>query len=248
MRKFSFYAMLLALLLPVAAVSGQESRPDILVYGDTVEDEITNSRYEVFYSLKAEAGAVLLLELVATEDSSELDQPEIVVYNPDETVLADTLSSFDFGEASLVVELPASGLYPLLVTRKDGRAGDSVGAYRLRVIRPVLLLPGETINDAALNDTFQNYYLVRQGSPFTVFYEFSNGELDPVIEAYRIEEGGLVNVATLRGRELRNGAVGLDGAASPMHVFTVGDSPFASYFDDRVERADYRLRLEVGEG
>ncbi|MEL6270463.1 MAG: hypothetical protein AAFR22_11695, partial [Chloroflexota bacterium] len=125
----------------------------------------------------------------------------------------------------------------------DGRAGDSVGDFRLRVVSPVRLLPGDTYDDAALNNATLNYYIVEEETPFSVFYEFSNGEMDPFIIGYALEDGELDEVARLSGSGLINGSVGMRGEDANMHIITVGDSPFASYFDDRVERVDYRLRL-----
>ncbi|MEM6529706.1 MAG: hypothetical protein AAF653_15510, partial [Chloroflexota bacterium] len=81
----------------------------------------------------------------------------------------------------------------------------------------------------------------------SVFYEFSNGEMDPFITGYAVTNGELDEVARLSGSGLISGSIGLRGGDASIHIITVGDSPFASYFDDRVERADYRLRLLVSE-
>lgn len=246
MFKHTMLLLTLSALCFSAQVSAQEFRANnTLTFGDVVQDRITDERFEVFYTVRGEAGATVVLEMIAIEDSSDLSSPELVLYDEEQNLLFDTFSHFGFREAIIAFEMPYTGNYRLIATRRDGRAGDDIGDYRLRVISPQTLFPGETINDAAVNNKVLNYYVVQQDDVFSVAYEFSNGEMEPEIEAYRVEAGEMISVGTLRGRELRSGAIGLDGSTGDFFIFTVGDSPFATYFDDRVERVDYRIRLDV---
>lgn len=239
-------SLLLVGLWLVGSAFAQSNR--VLEYGQAVEDRITNERFEVTYDFKGREGDFVLFDLVATESQSDLSSPEMVLFDRDGEPILDTLRHFDTRRARLMLPLPYTGAYELLITRRDGRAGDDEGDFRLRALQPPVLAPGETINDAVLNNRTTNYYLVQQDIPFSVRYEFSNGDFNPTIEGFRVEAGELIPVATLRGRGLLSGALGLDGNAAEAHVIALGGSLYGRVpAEDDVERADYRLRLDVTE-
>lgn len=242
---FRRIAITLVILLLSVAAAAQDTAT--LSYGSAVEDSITNERFEIFYSLKGEAGALVILEMIALGDDSELGSPELILYDEDKNVIVDTLRHFGFEQARLALELPYTGTYELLATRRDGRVGDDTGDFRLRYIQPPVLAPGETIADSTQNNKIINYYAVTEVRDFSVFYEAVEGDFTPEIEAYRVDNGELTNVASLRGNEMKRGSIGVDGSTAAAFIFTVGDSPFAFYFDDVVEQVDYNMSLALDE-
>lgn len=241
------YLWLVALLVIPVVSFGQDDLPTLTV-GEPASGTLTDRNFEVNYTFTGEAGEVIVFQAVATEEDTLLDEPELIIFDNEDSILVDSGGFFSYQEVILALRLPYSGRYTVMVTRDDGRTGDSTGDYALILTRVQRLFDGETVVATALNASPPNYYSVEpDGQPFSVYYEFSNGEMDPEIEAYRIEGGELVRAATLRGNELRSGTIGLVPGDSALFIFTVGDSPFASYYDDRVERADYRLRLIISE-
>lgn len=235
--------MLATLVTLTGGVLAQQDR--ILQYDVFIQDRITDEQFEISYAFKGVEGDLVLFEMVATEDSSDLGSPEIVLFDQDDEVLADTFRHFGLRQARILMALPYTGAYEVMVTRNDGRAGDDVGDFRLRAIQPPVLVPGETISDAILNDRNQNYYLIQSDEPFSVYYEFANGDFDPTIEGFSVEEGELNTMASLRGRGLLFGSIGMDGSTAPLHAVTVGTSLYGSI--NPTERADYRLRLTMNE-
>ncbi len=244
---FKHLLVLSAITATFAAAAAQSDTPPIIQPGDMVVDVIDNSQFEIFYELEGTAGELVVFQLVATEDDTELNGPEIVLYDLENNVIADTLSSFTFREATLAITLPQTGGYLLLVTREDGRAGEDFGEYRLQMIQPTVLENGIAVEGTAQNNALLNYYTVKQDAPFSVGYTFLEGELAPIVNAYRVNEGALVSIANLEGRELASGSIGLVPPMQETYVFTVGDSPFAINLDDTIKTVDYELRLTLPE-
>lgn len=250
MQKFLILFTTITALFAIP-VFAQETRDQLttISINESISGEITNRNFEVNYVFEGVAGAIAIFYVEATEEDTELIRPEIIIFDEDKRILKDTTDIYGYQESTLVMALPYTGNYTIMVTRDDGRTGESVGEYALTIIQPRTLTPGETISQTALNNKSLNYYSVKPvNKPFSLYYEFSNGELRPIIEAYRVKENGeLVNVARFSGEELQSGSIGLDGTRSEIYIFTIGDSPYAYYYDDRVERADYRLRLIISE-
>lgn len=245
MRTARFILVLIGLMLATLTPLAQESRPRPLRIGDAVTGEITNERYEVVYEFESEATEIILFELKALDRSGDLRWPEIQLLGDNERVLLDSNNWVSIYESVGVLVMPYSGSYMLIVGRDDGRTGDSVGEYELRILRPQRLVMGETLSASALNDGNLNYYSVQpNGASFSIYYELQDGALRPYIQAYRIDEDAqMISIATLSGEELVSGNIGIDGASGELFIFTVGDSPYAYYYDNRTEQADYRLRL-----
>lgn len=247
-KRFLILGLLALWVMPITAQETRTRAENELVIGEVVTGEITDAQFEVFYKLQAEQGQVLVIEMFAAERDNDLDWPELVLYDGDNQTIADTFSSISINRAVLVVEMPHNGSYQVIATRDDGRSGDSVGEYVLRVLAPPVLQSGETVTDVVLGEGPVNYYVVESDTAFSVYYEFSNGNFRPILEAYRVEDDyDMINLATLRGRELANGTVGFRNTEGSRFVITIGDSPYASSFNDEIRQANYRVRLLVNE-
>jgi hypothetical protein len=235
------------LLWVTIAIHAQEGRtaPDTLRYGDIVEGEISDRRFEVFYNFEGDANNVLVLEVVSLTD--DFDWPEVVLFSNENEILADSNEFVSVNRSTIAAILPYSGTYQIMVGRDDGRFGDGEGEYQVRVLQPATLTPGVTIPGVAQKAADLNFYAVRQPEVFSVYYEVAGGELNPELKAYRVdtESGQLRLAATITGNEVVNVAIGLDGATSDLHMITVGDSIYATAYNNRIETADYRLRLQA---
>ncbi len=239
--------VLIVIAAAFAVATAQSDTPQPIQPGDMFVDFIDNTQFEVFYDLKATAGELIIFELVATNDDTELTSPEMVLYDAENNVVADTLRSFGFRGATLAVIMPQTGGYQLIVTRDDGRMGEDQGEYRLQMIQPVELVTDAAVDGTVQNNSLINYYTTKQDGPFSVEYSFAEGDLRPLFNAYRVSENGLALVATLEGSELASGAIGLAPTVQETYVFTVGDSPFAYNAADDIETADYQLSLTIPE-
>lgn len=237
-----------ALMLAVlgAGVVAQEDRaaPDALAYGDVVLGEITNTRFEVFYDLEGTAGDIVMVQVVSLADGNAFQWPEVVVFSNENEVLADSTQFVSINQSTVALQLPYTGNYEVMVTREDGRTGTGEGPFELRVFQPRPFNLGDTIQDEARNNGVLHYYVIEQAGFFGVYYEFGGGEMDLWLNVYVLGDGGrLDEVAEMSGEGLVNATLGFDGSASQFHILTIGDNPFASYFDDRVEIGAYQLRL-----
>lgn len=250
MRRLWMVAVAVLALMIGGVVVAQEDRaaPDVLAYGDVVSGEITNTRFEVFYEMEGTESDIVLLQVVSTADDNAFQWPEVVVFSEANEVLADSNEFVSINQSTVGLRLPYTGIYEVMVTRDDGRTGEGQGSYELRVIEPRPMMPGETVQDEARNNGVLHYYTIEQPAFFGVYYEFGGGEMDLWINVYTLDEGGeLDEVAEISGEGLVNATLGIDGSASDFHLLTIGDSPFASYFDDRVETGAYQLRLLTNE-
>jgi hypothetical protein len=249
MRIRAIIAAALLLLAGIVAAQDDRGSDGLLDYGDAVTGRITNEQFEVFYNFQGVADELLILEVVTTNDDEEFDWPEVTLYDTDRQPIADSHEFISINRSVIATILPYTGKYQITVSRDDWAEGEGEGDYMLRVIEPTTLRPGETVEDNARNDDRVNFYTIREDAFFSFYYEFSGGELDPDIQAYRVDpdSGELVPIATLRGNELRSGSIGMDGRSAALYVVTVGDNPFSFYFDDRIETVEYLIRLIVNE-
>jgi hypothetical protein len=246
MRNSLIAVVMLVSLLVGGLVAAQEGRgaPDVLGYGDVVMGEISNTSFEVFYDMQGDEGDVVLLQVVSLADDNAFQWPEVVVFSDANEILADSNEFVSINQSSVALQLPYTGNYEVMVTRDDGRTGEGEGPFELRVISPQSLERGETVQDEVRNDGVLHYYAIEEPAFFGVYYEFGGGAMDPWIYIYVLgEDGELDDVAELSGVGLVNATLGLDGSASGVHILTIGDNPFASYFDNRVETTAYQLRL-----
>jgi hypothetical protein len=136
-------------------------------YGQTVTGEITNRDFEIGYVFTGAEGDVVIVRMAGAElegGAQALSEPQVIMLDADFTVIGS--SSYGYPATTFFWRLPTDGDYTILATRTDGRAGDSVGGYKLELINPETLPPGKTMLGTVLPQE-PDYYAVI-GEPFTV--------------------------------------------------------------------------------
>lgn len=243
MKKATLVTLLLLILsLFVTAVSAQDGT---LAYGDVAEGEITSQKFEYEYSFEAKSGDVVILIMAAVDIFGDLDSPLIDLLDSQNNLVGSTANQFSFNTATLAIEIPADGTYLAIATRQDGRSGDSVGAFTFSLLNPPVIAAGTPVTGSVSSENEQvNYYVVKNDSPFSIFYTKTAGDYFPELKISLIDttNSGLKPVGFLSGEAMTVGAVG-NFAADTAYVVTVG-SPDAYYFFafDPVT-ADYQVEL-----
>lgn len=237
MKRFLVAVILLVALMSVGLVNAQEA----VAFGDIVEAEMTASDYEFEFTIEGAAGDVVIFDLQPVDPFGDLDEPVLVLTN-DDGVVASTVNAFNFGEATLVAELPADGAYTLLATREGGVAGDSVGEFTLEFILAEVLESGAAVDGSTASDTRANYYVVSAASEWAISYIKQDGDLPAQVSVNVIDEeaGDIEAVATLFGAEVSEGLFGIFPAES-LYIVTVSEPDFYFAFDE--ETADYTLEV-----
>ncbi|MEW6578072.1 MAG: hypothetical protein AB1435_02640 [Chloroflexota bacterium] len=130
--------------LPVRAqVEEPASTP--LSYGQTVQDTISNDRYEHRYWFEGSRGERVYLSAYDLGSGLRID---IALQDAQGRVLLQALEGYGSGPLVLgPFELPQDGSYTIVMGRYDGKNGTSTGNYLLTLdlVQEALLAPGEDI-------------------------------------------------------------------------------------------------------
>lgn len=237
MKKLILTLVLCALPLHFA----QAQEPDVIEYGETVTGEITNQNFEIPYEFRGKQNDVIIIELEPIDPFGELDSPALLLLDAENDIVADTSELFTVGSTKLAVELPVNGTYALIATRSDGRAGDDVGEFMLRLLLLPELTEGAQAEGTIGTDLPPNYYAIRQtDGVFTLSYEKINGEFSPEISVNQIENSGLTDLISLSGDGLEYGQIRLPSAGG-LYVIAVEEALFDFSFEE--ENAEYTLSL-----
>jgi hypothetical protein len=188
------FELVLALDGTGEAMSSPESR--VLLYGDIIEDEITDDWPEREYSFLGTAGDRIFIEL--GRQSGELD-PMLVLQDMLGTALASSDNIPNPPDDSVALDaridefiIPADGVYTIVVTRSGGPDGTGSGGFRLvldRMPEPLSDLQPIMIGEAftgVINDARPMYMFVfegQQGAVVTITLRRLNPDedLDPLL-------------------------------------------------------------------
>lgn len=232
-------ALALIFLLPAFSAAGQAST---IEYGQTITGEITNSRFEVEYTFSGSAGDVIVVQMSRTTTTGGLENPEIVLLDSQNELLASTARSFAYARAVLYAELPASGSYVILATRRDGRSGTSVGEFELSLLRPEVISLAKSVNGTISSEGESQYYVVVPEKEFEISYQKTDGDMFPqvVIGTLDPSTGGLSQAAVASGGALTKASFGVFEGGMP-YVVVISRAPFDFSFDEVT--ADYILMV-----
>lgn len=241
MKKVAILFILTFMLIPVSAQ--EENTENTITYGDSVEGEITNRNFEVEYAFEGAADDIINVQLIPEDESDGLNQPSIILLDADFRVIQTVDGSY--GAVNLFYNLPNDGQYYILATRRDGRSGDSEGAYTLNLFSVEPLAFDTPIEDAASN-TGPNYYAVRTDESFDVQYIRGNGDFYPevavnIVESDSFSDSNLSTVAKMEGDELQRGLIGVDVTQETIYIIRVGPPLFNFSFTER----DLSFTIEV---
>ncbi|GAB1420250.1 hypothetical protein MASR2M15_03390 [Anaerolineales bacterium] len=235
-------SLILILILALAVSAGLVSAQEELVAGTPLTGEISNQTFELEYSYSGTEGEVIVIELRPVEEFGDLDYPEILLLDSENTVINSTVDHFDYGEATLIAKMPATGTYTVLATRQDGRSGDSVGQFTIQVIEPTLLSEDVTSNSIT-NDAGSQYYLANFDKSYSLIYLKKAGDFGPEVVAGALNETeGQINDEefVLSGERMSLGSIGIFDAG--VDYIVIVRAPLFSFYFDAVS-ADYELNL-----
>lgn len=238
------FILLVTCVLVVSNALAQEGSP--IEYGETVTGEISDEKFEVPYTFEGNADDIVVIQMEETEVFGDLSSPLIILLNENNRVVTDSSRIFSIGDATLVTQLPADGTYTILATRSDGRAGDSVGEFVLRLINvPLLSVNGTVSEQISSEDTSQYFAVVSDGSDMTLTYEKQAGTFAPEITISRLEsDGELTEMVTLSGDALERGTVNVPSSRG---TYIISLAPALFDFNFREVTADYELTLAADE-
>ena len=242
-RYFGIISVVLALLALPMGVGAQDTP---IVYGDIVTGEITNRNFEVGYVFTGSQSDIIVIEMrgIELEGVAEaLDNPMIMLLNSDYEVLASITSYY---MATLAIQLPDDGEYTVLASRRDGRGGDALGGFRLRLLLPHVFVADEPVVTTMGSD-YIDYYIAQSDDPFAIEYEKYSGDLFPEISIQSINSDyGLRSLAVLSGDALESGALSVQHPPE-QSVFVVVVSAY-SYRETVMEYAlTMVMKDETGE-
>lgn len=229
MKRIMMLTLIIALLgLALPLTQAQEP----LVFDEPVTGEVTNQQFEVPYIFSAEAGEVIVAYLEKIDFDSGYDNPAIILLDASNSVLASLSSYYDM---TFAYQLPEDGDYTLIVSRRDGRTGESEGGYVLLATRPEAL--SESLIEMTLSSEQAQYFTYTTSEPFSVNYSKIDGAFNPVVNVSAIipMEGSLDYRGKLEGVETIAGSIGIMPEVAPTtYVVSVGLGGY-DYFSDPVE-------------
>lgn len=244
MRRFFAIALILALVIAggSAVVHAQGSA---LHYGDVVDGEITNEAFEVEYTFTGSANDVVIIRMWAEGFENVVNEPALALATADNEVLGSTADHISIAAATLVATLPSDGDYKILATRVDGSAGDSVGAYKLSVLKPELLTPGQPVTGSISSEDVAHYLIDAEG-PFVLTYQRTGGAYSPEISINVISDiGETESQAVLSGGIMRGGSLDIDPGGPGQFIVILQEALWDFNFE--VVSAEFTLTLDSAE-
>jgi len=240
MRK---WIVLLWLLLGVVTVGSAQDVPT-LEYGDTVRGEITNAVFEVAYQFLGNPDDVVVIEMLATDNDTELRAPEILLLDAEGNLLADSINNIGIEEAVLVFQVPEEAFYTVIATREDGRGGDDTGEYTLTLFQPPIIKADDVAESRISNVSRPLYFVVESEDDFTLTYEKQAGDFFPQVSVSTLPDnnGELEEVAIASGDVLSLLTFGVFEGGQP-HIVIVERALFDFAFDTIT--ADFTLQIDL---
>ncbi|MDX1994635.1 MAG: hypothetical protein SF029_19790 [bacterium] len=212
--------------------------------GETVVAEISDSQVEHRYRFAALANEIVVIEMRSLDRSfhNPLWAPVLVLLDANGAVLADTTAAYSVDDARIVAELLHAGEYTIIATREGGAQGESFGGFELTLMQVPLLGMGVAVEDSLSSDEGIRYYAVRAGQDFRLNYQHQEGDFFPQVALHRLDEaeGGLREVAVVRGREMEEVVFGTF-AANTTYILTLHESD--TEFNSTPVRLEYRIEV-----
>ncbi len=229
--------MIAALILALTAFGVQAQ--DKIAAGTAAEGELTEAEFAIEYTYAGKADEVVVINLKPVDALGDLNNPAIIVRDASGT---DLVRYDGYGNTTIVTMLPKDGDYTIVATRRDDKAGTSVGKFTLTVTQPAELAAGDS-TDMTVNSEETNYFVYRGDSDFVLSYA-RQGEYAPEFTINTLDTditpGTLNTVATVGGKLATQGTVGvIPGKA--VYVIKVGQALFDFYFE-KLE-ATYTLQI-----
>lgn len=230
-----------ALLLVASLATAQGG--EAIKYGEVVKGEMTEDEYEFTYTFEGSDGDVIIIAFSPVDEFGDLNSPIIVLTDPEGDTVADTTNNFVFGSLIAAAELKDDGEYTLLVTRADGKSGESVGEFTVEVVNLPVLEAGKPLTEEETDsESRSQYYAVKSEDDWGLSYLKLDGTMEVEITINTINTSGanLSPVASVDGDLLTEVAIGIfDGDET--YIVSVGEPLFAFNFSK--VKAEYSLEL-----
>lgn len=195
-----------------------------LVYGDVVEETISDDHWFHRYEFDASAGDIVGIEMFATEE--DLD-PLLLLEDAAGNIITENDDDLETNAYIRNFEIPADDTYFITATRFNSESGDTEGAFLLRLEllddASVDLEYGDTLT-GEITDVFwkQEYHFAASaGDVVTITHTSINGDFDPylffigsdgtvleadddsngqnsAVEGYMIEQDGIYTIVATR--------------------------------------------------
>ncbi|MDX2162695.1 MAG: hypothetical protein SF162_15350 [bacterium] len=209
-----FVVVMSAVVMPAAAQETQS-----IAYGESVEGVMSNTAFEFEYTFEGEEGDIVAAD-VRLAESGAFGTPELFLLGPDGDTLIEFTGFIRLGEALVFAQLPESGEYTVILTRRDGRSGDDEGAFVFSLYQPQILTPGESVDGEINIDTGNQYYAIEGGAPATLRYSWSDANSSvPTFRVYAYEDVAPAAAVVTRYPEI-GGSVVVDGS-EPFYLLAV---------------------------
>jgi hypothetical protein len=237
MKRFSILFMIAFLLIPVTMVNAQEA----LEVGTVLTGDITNAEFEVEYTFTGTAGNVVIINMPTKDEdgySNDLSG-QIILLDSSNAVIADTANDYNF-DVALVTQLPADDDYIVIITREDGRSGDTEGNYAVELIVPDVIGMGDSATGAVSSEGNAAYYVINSEEDFVLLYGKSAGDFDPEISISTLNENNsdLEDYAAANGQLSR---VAMGDMEAGIYIVKVAEGFFSYYFDEVT--ADFEISV-----
>jgi hypothetical protein len=197
-----------------SGIGNSSQAPVSIILNQTIEDELTDARYERYYSFEGQRDQLVTITMERTVFAGQLDSLLILTNAAFEPLTENDDSNGGSNSRIVMYRLPANGLYHIIATRFGRAEGETFGSYRLSLVDEGLafegvhegiprLLYGTTVDDA-INDADPDSIFAfwgEEGDRVIIAMDRTDGDLDSVLELLdesqirmlRDDDGGGVN-------------------------------------------------------
>lgn len=244
MRRLPAIALVLALVIAGGGVAVR-AQGNTLQYGDVVDGEITNEAFELEYTFTGAANDLVIVRMWSEGFENVLTLPALALSTADNQLLGSTTDHSSIMDAILVATLPADGDYKILATRMDGSAGQTVGTFKLSVLKPEALTPGQPVTGSISSEDVA-FYLVDAQGPFVLAYQRTGGTFSPEVSVNSVSDiGEAESKALLSGTLVRAGSLDIDPGGPGQFIVVLKQALWDFQFE--VISAEYSLTLNSAE-
>ncbi len=247
MKTWKISTLVLMILTVFTSVLSAQEDDNLLEYGQSATGEITNRDFEIEYSFTASQNDIVVIRLVPDDVMGGLDNPSLILLDSDFNVL----ESVDaiFSAVSLIFSIESEGEYFVLATRRDGRSGDSIGAYTLTLELVPVLEPGEIV-EGNITDTVPSFFAVTASGNSDLAFHKTDGDLPPEITVNTIgsrytSASNLTEVITISGEEFSRALIGIDAPSGLEKLYIISVARPLLSFSINERSANFTLELRA---
>lgn len=220
-----FFSLMVLLSLSAfpTLTTAQEIVP--ISYGESVIGDITNEVYEDIYQFKGQEGDFVRINMTPTDILSDMDNPRVVLQTESGIELAAD-DYFGIG-GDLFAELPDTGLYNIIATRRDGATGESVGEYSLSLSHLEVIEEDFTQTGLTATTDEELFWVVKPPSNVTLAFSNASGDMVTqfALNEINAEDGRIRELAVVGGSNALAGSITIRPAL--YYILSVTRAPFS---------------------